>query len=104
MFQFTDQFVDRLQTVVLLVLALGVIYPINLLRAALKEAAELLRDVSKTQGQLHENVRRVWERIDALETRQGIKGDVDTFIRMKRLLDVLERPPSQPPRPPDTST
>jgi hypothetical protein len=98
----SEEFIDSIQTAAMIVGDLALIYAIYLLRQELKGATSLLRDVVKTQSQLHQNVRRVWERIDALETRQGIKGDVDTFIRMKRLLDAIEKPPPSPsPRPPD---
>jgi hypothetical protein len=89
--------IDALQTLTLAVVAALVAYAVLVLRKELKKATSILLDVTRTQAQLHENVRRVWERIDALETRQGIRGDVDTFVRVKRFLDVLETGPSTPP-------
>lgn len=85
-------FIDEIQTAAIVFAALAQIYAIFLLRKELRGAAGLLQEIAKTQSQLHENVRRVWERVDALETRQGVKGDVDTFIRMKRLMEALEHP------------
>ena len=96
------EFLDALQTAVLAVVALALIYALALLRKELKQAGSVLRQVLETQSQLQLNLRRLWERIDALETRQGVQGDVDTFIRMKRLLDVLDQP-GPPPGPPRSS-
>ena len=93
-----DQFIDAVQTAALVVVALGLVYALNLLRRELRSAGAVLRQLVETQNQLQQNVRRVWERIDAIEARHGIEGDADTFIRMKRLLDALE--PRETPRPP----
>jgi Tfp pilus assembly protein PilN len=95
-----EDFNEAFQTAVLAVVAMALIYALYLLRRELRQAGAVLRQVLETQTQLQQNVRRVWERIDALEARHGIQGDANTFMRMKRLLDALEQgPPPGPPGP-----
>jgi hypothetical protein len=61
--------VQALQTLALVAVAVAVIYTLLLLRGELKGAAATLRQVIDGQNQLQENVRRSWERIDAIEAR-----------------------------------
>jgi hypothetical protein len=63
------EWMDAAQTVVLIVIALVLIYFVHLLRFELRRAATVLGDVIRGQQQLDQNVRRSWERIDAIEAR-----------------------------------
>ena len=93
------QLIDAVQTAGIIVVALAIVYAIHMLRHELRQARLIVRQLVDTQNQTQENVRRVWERIDALEARQGIQGEADTFIRMKRLLDAFEAGGRDPPQP-----
>ena len=79
--------IQALQTVALVAVAVSVIYTMMLLRRELKGAASTLREVVASQTQLHQNVRRSWERIDALEAQLN-----EIAAHLRRLED-------QPPRP-----
>jgi hypothetical protein len=100
------ELIQATQTAFLVVVALAVIYAVNLLRTELKRAAELVRDAVKNQTELDQNVRRMWERVDALEARYGIHGDVEAYLRIRKLLDAFDdavdqerpTPPQSPPR------
>jgi hypothetical protein len=93
--------VQAMQTAALLTVSIAMIYALTRASHELKDAGAILRGVVNMQNELNVNVRRLWERIDAIEARHGIQGDAETFMRMKRLLDALEA--SAPPRPPAPS-
>ena len=68
-----DAFVEATQTASLVVITIMLIYVVIRLDRTLTAAAETvkktLNESIKQQNQLQANVRRVWERIDALEER-----------------------------------
>jgi Tfp pilus assembly protein PilN len=68
----TLEIIQAAQTAALLTVAVAVIYALVLLRSELRQAGAVLRQVMETQSQLQQNVRRVWERIDAVEARMGV--------------------------------
>lgn len=61
--------IQAAQTAALTVVAGAVIYAFYLLRLELRGAVSMLGDVIKSQTELDRNVRRSWERIDAVEER-----------------------------------
>jgi Tfp pilus assembly protein PilN len=68
----TLELIQAAQTAALLAVAVAVIYALVLLRRELRQAGAVLRQVMETQSQLQQNVRRVWERIDAVEARMSV--------------------------------
>ena len=64
--------IQAAQTAALLTVAVAVIYALVLLRSELKRAASVLSEVINGQKQLDQNVRRGWERIDAVEARMSV--------------------------------
>ena len=70
-----DEFIDVVQTAGIVAIAAMLAYVIARLERAVTTAAEMIKgslgDVMKTQNQLQQNVRRVWERIDLIESKQG---------------------------------
>jgi len=86
----TLELIQAAQTAALLTVAVAVIYALVLLRRELKQAASVLAEVISGQKQLDQNVRRSWERIDAIEAR---------------IAEISARGPSEPPepRPPGSS-
>ena len=73
-----DEFVDLVQTAGIVAIAAMLAYVITRLERAVTTAAQMIKgslgDVMKTQNQLQQNVRRVWERIDLIESKQGNKS------------------------------
>jgi hypothetical protein len=61
--------IQGVQTAALLTVAAAVIYTVLLFRSELRGAASTLREVVSNQTELDRNVRRAWERIDAVEAR-----------------------------------
>jgi hypothetical protein len=68
------------QTALLICIASILGYSFITLRNAIDRGALMLRDVVGNQKQLDANVRRAWERIDAVESRQA-----DVLARLDRL-------------------
>ena len=64
--------IQAAQTAALLTVAVAVIYALVLLRSELKRAASVLAEVISGQQQLSQNVRRAWERVDAVEARMSV--------------------------------
>lgn len=71
----TLELIQAAQTAALLTVAVAVIYALVLLRNELRQAVTVLRGVQQTQNELNANVRRAWERIDAVEARIKIIED-----------------------------
>ena len=69
-----DELIDAVQTAGIVVTTIMFIYVVVRLERALTAAAEkvqgALSDVMKQQSQLQQNVRRVWERIDLIESKE----------------------------------
>ena len=86
-----DQFIDAVQTAGIVVIALMVVYVVVRFERALTTAAEkvqgALGDVMKQQNQLQQNVRRLWERIDLIESRENKSAQLD---EIRGRLDRLE--------------
>jgi hypothetical protein len=74
--------IQAAQTALLLVVAAAMIYALALLRGEVRQAAGVLRGVVNTQNEINQNVRRAWERIDAVEARMTV---------IEQRLDRLER-------------
>ena len=70
-----DEFIDAVQTAALIVIAAMLIYVVLRLERVLTLTAERIKETlgenTKTQNQLLQNVRRVWERVDTIEERLG---------------------------------
>lgn len=64
------ELIQAAQTAALLTVAIAVIAVLALLRTELKKAAAVLAEVISGQKELDRNVRRAWERIDAIEKAQ----------------------------------
>ena len=71
------EFIDAVQTAGIVVIALMVVYVVVRLDRTLTVTAEkvqgALGDVMKQQNQLQQNLRRVWERIDLIESKRNMK-------------------------------
>jgi hypothetical protein len=95
-----DQFIDIVQAAVLLTVAIMVIWAFNLLRKQLAQTIGELAGLFRTQQDMEERIERIWKRIDDIEMRGGMRGDVEEFSRIKRLLDALEEAAGvkKPPR------
>ena len=88
---FIEQWLDIAQTSVLITIALALIYALRLLRIELRNAAQALRDVLSAQREFEERFERVWKRIDAIELRQGVTGNIEGLSKLKRLSDAIEQ-------------
>ena len=86
------QWMDTVQTAMLIVVGGVMVYLLLLFRQELKGAAGALREVVSTQSQLQQNVRRAWERIDALEAQFTALAD-----RLQRLENSRPGPPGPSP-------
>jgi hypothetical protein len=86
----SGQFIDVLQSAILVILILGLIYIIAMVRREMRETAAALREVLHRQQSNHEAIERLWRRIEAVEMRQGINTDVEALARLKRLVDAME--------------
>ena len=86
-----DEFIDAVQTGVLVVIAGVLIIVAVRLNRAVTVAAEKIQgalgDLMRQQNQLQQNVRRVWERIDLIESSQGKAATLD---EIRGRLDRLE--------------
>lgn len=89
-------FIDAVQTTMLVVVTLAFIYIIQLLRAEIRRAALNLSEVIANQKELDQNVRRSWERIDAIEGSIGVHNQPLKDIVAR--LEALEKA-KPPPRP-----
>ena len=71
------EFIDAVQTAGIIVIAAALVYVVVRLDRTLTAAAEKMQgafgDIMKTQSQLSQNVRRVWERIDLIESKYNTK-------------------------------
>jgi len=84
--------IQAVQTAALLTVAAAVIYTLLLFRQELRGAASTLREVVSNQTELDRNVRRAWERIDAVEAQLTAIAD-----RLQRLENSRPRPPAPSP-------
>jgi hypothetical protein len=82
--------IQAVQTAALLTVAAAVIYTLLLFRRELRGAASTLREVVSNQTELDRNVRRAWERIDAVEAQ---------FTAIAARLQRLENSRPGPPGP-----
>jgi hypothetical protein len=93
-----DEFIDIVQTAGILVIAGALVYVVLRLDRTLTMAAEKLQgalsNVMKQQSQLQQNVRRLWERIDLIESLQGAQkaAELKTMLdEIRGRLDRLEK-------------
>lgn len=100
-----DQWIDCIQTAALITGMTAVVWAFNMLRRQLGKSMEdlraLLRSQSETlrsQTEMEERMERIWKRIDDIEIRGGLRGDVDELSRLKRFMDALEEAAKPPPR------
>jgi hypothetical protein len=84
--------IQAVQTAALLTVAAAVIYTLLLFRRELRGAASTLREVVSNQTELDRNVRRAWERIDAVEAQFKALAD-----RLQRLENSRPGPPGPSP-------
>jgi biopolymer transport protein ExbB/TolQ len=84
--------IQAAQTAALLTVAITVIYAFNRAGRELKQAGTVLNGVTNMLNELNQNVRRVWERIDAIEAQ--FKGFAS---RLDRLESEQRRPPGPSP-------
>ena len=84
-----DKFIDAVQTVVLVVIAVVLITVAIRLNRAVTVAAEKIQgtlgDMMRQQNQLQQNVRRVWERIDQIESQRA--GEVERLKQLEGKID-----------------
>jgi hypothetical protein len=88
--QAIENWLKLAQTACMLTVALALIYMLHLLRVEIRKAVSSLTLMLRGQSELDKNVRRAWERIDAIEARE--RG-----LRPAQRDDSLERerpPPS----------
>ena len=88
-----SEFIDAVQTCVLVVMAGVLIIVAVRLNRAVTVAAEKIQgalgDLMRQQNQLQQNVRRVWERIDLIESLQGAQKTFSPTIELKVMLDEI---------------
>lgn len=100
-----DHLLDSIQTVVLIVVMGVLIYILHLLRLEVVRGTKTLNDVLKGQDKIFQNISKLWDRINEIEARQGVRGDLDPVRRFMKLSDALaralrdEEPRSPPPQP-----
>ena len=82
--------IQAVQTAALLTVSIAVIYAFSRAGKELKQAGTVLSGVTNMLNELNQNVRRVWERIDAIEARFN-----DFAARLDRL--EQRRPPGPSP-------
>jgi DNA repair ATPase RecN len=82
--------IQAAQTAALLTVAITVIYAFNRAGKELKQAGTVLNGVTNMLNELNQNVRRLWERIDAVEAQ---------FKALAARLQRLERERPGPPGP-----
>jgi hypothetical protein len=68
--QAIENWLDLAQTACMLTVALALIYMLHLLRVEMRKAVSSLTLMLRGQSELDKNVRRAWERIDAIEARE----------------------------------
>jgi hypothetical protein len=82
--------IQAAQTAALLTVAITVIYAFNRAGKELKQAGTVLNGVTNMLNELNQNVRRVWERIDAIEAK---------FTAIAARVQRLENSRPGPPEP-----
>lgn len=92
-----DQYVDIAQTVAIIVAILYVGIGFRQSRAESQRIAESLKALGASQQAVQDaykdtaaRIERIWRRIDAIESRQGIRADVGQIAEMKRILDAIK--------------
>ena len=85
-----DQFVDTIQTAGIVVITAMFIYVVIRLERALTAAAERIQRALGKQNQLQQNVRRLWERIDLIESSQRPHELKSTLDEIRGRLNRLE--------------
>jgi hypothetical protein len=68
--QAIENWLNLAQTACMLTVALALIYMLHLLRVEIRKAVSSLTLMLRGQSELDKNVRRAWERIDAIEARE----------------------------------
>ena len=96
-YQTSDRLIDAVQTAMLITIAGVLIYSLHLVRKEIQKSVASLSGLFRNQKELEERIERIWKRIDDIEMRQGLRGDVEELARVKRLMDALEAA-GKPPR------
>lgn len=86
-----DHMLDSIQTVVLVVIMGVLIYVLYLLRLEVVRGTQTLNEVLKGQDKIFQNISKLWDRINEIEARQGVRGDLDPIRRFMKLSDALGR-------------
>lgn len=106
-----DHLIDLAQTtaiLIMIVVLIGAIvmqiYLARMLRHGGRNSHDkALNDVLKGQDKIFESIHKLWGRIDEIEMRQGVRGDLDPLRRFMKLSDALAKAlkdEEQPPSPP----
>jgi hypothetical protein len=101
-----DQVIDSIQAAALITTSGCVIYAFGLLRRQLRQSVIDLRqllqsqtELLRTRTEMEERIERIWKRIDDIEMRNGLRGDVDELARVKRFMDALDASDGKPKTP-----
>jgi hypothetical protein len=85
-----DQFIDLVMAATLITVSAAVIIAFNLLRRQLNSSVTELTQLFRSQSEMEKRMERIWKRIDDIEMRQGMRGDVEEFSRIRRFFDALD--------------
>ena len=82
------QIIDAVQTAALVVVAIAVVYALTRMELELRRAGGTLRTVIERQQEVLAAIEKIWNRIDAIEIRQGLNG-AEEIARFRRMMDAL---------------
>ena len=85
-----DQYVDLIQTIAILIALVFVSAAYRALDNERSHNEDRLTEVLKAQQEVQAGLERAWKRIDDIETRQGIRGDVDHIAQLHRVIDAMQ--------------
>ena len=85
-----DQYVDVIQTIAILIALAYVSAAYGALHSERRHNEDRLTEVLRTQQETNAGLERAWKRIDDIETRQGIRGDVDHIAQLHRVIDAMQ--------------
>jgi hypothetical protein len=85
--------VDEIQTIALIFNGIVLAYIVVRLERAFNLASDKLRSVLTHQQETHRSINTIWTRINEIETRVGMKNDLQSTLATiaKRLNDLEQR-------------
>jgi hypothetical protein len=85
------EFVDVIQSIGIIAMAIVLAYVVVRLERALTVAAKRLKTMVVKQQGLEEGIERVWKRVDLIESLQGTQKTFIPTVELKAMLDEIRR-------------